>query len=60
MSMIKQLSHVVLLSFGMSAFANADFVNVKTLDDSIVLDMKYASSDNFFKAKRLSLWWVLS
>lgn len=47
--MIKQLSCLVLLSFGMSAFAGADFVNVKTLDDSIVLDMKYASSDNFLK-----------
>ena len=46
--MNKMLSLFILAA--LPAFAQAEnFVNIKTLDTQIVLDMKYATSDNFLK-----------
>lgn len=48
------MKKVLLVVFMLSttAFAHSsDFVNIKSVDSSIVLDMKYATSDNFLKQK---------
>ncbi len=53
-SMLRKKDSIELLSGGKNSLEttkNTDFVNIEELSDDFVLDMKYATSDNFLKEK---------